>query len=242
MREREDFVRKIAEKNPKKIVDLGCGPGIWLDLIRRHVDPGCNLVGVDSDHEAIVQANLLLNSDGNRKCELLCLDIEEDIESLPKADIFMAFNIFPYIKDMEKFLRLIRGKISENGALVVRQYDGANMRFGPMNQIHRQAIELSLQSALLGSRQFRHYDLDHVYSNIMKSPYKNKFIGFELFERSHPYPEEFIEYFDNSLRWAMNYLGDDASQHLWEWRSKLGTMCDAAPSYFTEVDLVAWLS
>jgi hypothetical protein len=58
-----------------------------------------------------------------------------------------------------------------------------------------------------------------------------------------PYPPEFQSYLVNTIEWTRKYISDEARERLDAWclTTSQGSS-SAVPSYFMEVDLVAWLS
>jgi hypothetical protein len=99
------------------------------------------------------------------------------------------------------------------------------------------------QASVAGSGQFKHYDLDRVFKSIASSPFDTKAIDFEVFRRVAPYPPEFQSYLLNTIEWTRRYISDEARARLdaWYLTTRHGSTT-GAPSYFMEVDLVAWLS
>lgn len=236
--ERKAFAEKLTEYKPKTIVDLGCASGLWLDVFDKVVPNDCAFIGIDSDEEILELAKKRSRS-WDRNSSFMKLDIESQASLIPTADLTLAFNIFPYIKDLTHFLKTLSNRCP-CGALAVRQYDGASIRFGPMPTDKRQAIESSLRVATENSKKFRHYDLDRTYEALNNSSYKNKSYSFELFERTSPFPEDFIPYYRNMLQWTCDHISDSSAQYLSRWLDEDADYC--MKRYFFEVDLVAVLS
>ncbi len=241
MPERERFARSILNCEPKRIVDLGCGPGLWLELLNGLVSEDCEFIGIDSDNAAIDEARIRANG-WSRKVQFLELDIEKQLDEIPEADLFLAFNVFPYLTNSAIVLDAIRLRLCRSGLLVLRQYDGALLRFGPLDQTKRSRLDNSLQASILGSDEFRHYDLDFVFQAVGASRFQKKEIKFELFQRTAPYPPEFVEYLTNTVEWTIAHTAEDISEELRQWLSQNKQTAFQSPSYFIEVDMVTWLS
>lgn len=240
--ERKAFAHLICKRSPTRIVDLGCGTGLWLDLLAEKLDPQCELVGVDTDRYNLDKASERLSRWPHKK-KFELFDIDEGADKLPEADVFLAFNIFPYIKNLQGLLASIRSKLRPGGCLIVRQYDGALLRMGPMESRDRQLIDISLMTSIMGSSQFKHYDLDRVFETLTRSDFPECSIDFEVFRRVSPYPPEFKKYFLNTVEWTRKYVSDDAGERLKYWiEPRSDGVSEKHPSYFVEVDLVAWLS
>lgn len=235
--ERTTFAKRLATFCPKSVVDLGCASGLWLELLDKFLPTECEFIGIDSDPESLNMAESKSRL-WKRKTSFLRLDLEKDALQIPAADITLAFNIFPYINDLDSFVNTLSLRYPR-GTLVVRQYDGASIRFGPMATAERQKMELDLRIATEKSQKFHHYDLDRTFRALRKSTYEFADYGFELFERVSPFSDDFIPYYKETLEWTCQQLSDAAAERLCKWIEIDPTMADR---YFYEVDLVALLS
>lgn len=235
--ERNAFAKRLAELHPKKIVDLGCATGLWLELLNNILPNDCEFIGIDSDEEAIIKA-VDRSKSWARKVSFLQLDIEEDVDSIPSGDITLAFNIFSYIENIDKFLNALAAR-TPRGILAVRQYDGASIRFGPMPTSIRQKIEQDLHIATGYSQKFRHYDLDRTFTALQNSPYETCNYNFELFQRISPFEQDFIPYYTGTMLWTIEHISESSAQYLIKW---MNDDINIKERYFFEVDLVALLS
>lgn len=235
--ERQAFANKLATLNPKKIVDLGCATGLWFELLDQTLPNDCEFIGIDSDANSLDIA-IKRSKLWNRKSSFLQLNLEEDASQIPAGDLTLAFNIFPYINDLNSFLNVLSLRIPR-GFLAIRQYDGASIRFGPMPTFERQKMEVSLRVATENSQKFHHYDMDRTFEAIHKSAYKHFECNFELFERTSPFSQDFIPYYREMLLWTCQHLSDNCAQYLRDWINAEPQITDR---YFYEVDLVALLS
>lgn len=235
--ERTAFAKMLASLNPKSIIDLGCATGLWLEIFNQILSSECEFVGIDSDRESLELAAKRSES-WQRKTSFMCLDIERDANLIPSGDLTLAFNIFPYVSSTESLLNVLASRVPR-GTLAVRQYDGASIRFGPMPTSSRQRLEANLRVATESSQRFRHYDLDRTFDALQCSHYSQKDIGFELFERSSPFSDDFLPYYKESLDWTRSLLSEEVGGDFDEWINSDHHM---ANRYFYGVDLVALLS
>lgn len=235
--ERIAFAKMLAELTPKSIVDLGCATGLWLEVLNEYMPEDCEFVGIDADDEVLRIASEK-SKKWKRKVTFLKMDLEKDVCRIPSSDITLAFNIFPYIQNLDNFLNILSNRVPK-GKLIVRQYDGASIRFGPMPTAERQRMESDLRLSTEGSQKFKHYDLDRTFSSIYRSNYTNIKCSFELFERTSPFPESFIPYYNGTLDWTLQNLSESSATKLKKWINQGDQLSNR---YFFEVDLVAILS
>lgn len=239
---RSNFVKAICNnQNIQSIVDLGCGPGLWLDLFNRYLPEYVEFIGMDSDLHAIDIARKR-SEKWNRKKRFIADDFSLNLEKIPVTDLILAFNIFSYLGNPEEVLLALRSRLSPNGRLVIRQFDGATIRFGPLDQKNRIEIETSLYSSVGISDQFHYYDLDRVYSILSSSSFKEKKIYFEKFEAISPYSAEFSTYFTNTIDWIAEHVSEHSKNELNDWTTKYLCKDTESGSYFSALDLVAILS
>lgn len=238
LKERTAFALQLAQYKPQSIVDLGCASGLWLELLDKYMPDNCTFIGIDSDKAALTIA-YEKSRHWKHESSFIQLNIEDDVSKIPSADLTLAFNIFPYIKNLDKFIAALSSRVPK-GKLVIRQYDGASIRFGPMDTHERQKIEVSLRVATEGSQRFRHYDMDRTFEALYKSNYTNIDSSFELFERTAPFDTSFIPYYEEMLNWTCDHISEQASEYLKLWLSK--DPKHTMPRYFYEVDLVTFVS
>ncbi|WP_288147302.1 class I SAM-dependent methyltransferase [Thomasclavelia cocleata] len=237
LQERTEFVKKNIKSTDKIVIDIGCGSGLWMELFASFLSEDCRLIGVDSDEKALEKAKLRM---GNSNCHssFINCNVEDKVLDLPKADLILLFNMSCYIKNLDIFLEKLRMRLTSNGRIIVRQYDGSNIRIGPMEEKVRKLIDNSLFSSLYSSSEFHHYDLDRVFEAIGKSSFSNKKIEMETYFKKTPYTKEVLEYLEEHIRWTSNYISEKAKMELQKWMKKQFY----SNSYCSEVDLIAILS
>ncbi len=203
-------------------------------MFDEYLPSDCSFVGIDSDEESLNIAKER-SKKWNRESSFMILDLETNANDIPPCDLTLAFNIFPYIKDLDRFVDILSRRVPR-GILAIRQYDGASIRFGPMPTKSRQTIECDLRLSTENSSIFKHYDMDRTFECLKKSKYSINEYDFELFKRISPFPEEFLPYYTETLKWTAEHISEKSSNYLLEWLEN-DTM-----RYFYEVDLVAILS
>lgn len=166
------------------------------------------------------------------------IDIESQADLIPSADLTLAFNVCCFVNEIECFLETL-AKRAPRGVVAIRQYDGATLRFGPMNTPDREVIDQALRTALEGTVDYKHYDIDRVFAAINDSIFSDRVVEFELFARAAPFPDDFLDYYNGTLNWTIDHLPPDAASLLRGWTASARP--DVA-RYFLEVDLVALLS
>ncbi|MCR9219918.1 MAG: class I SAM-dependent methyltransferase [Alphaproteobacteria bacterium] len=108
-------IRPIAEhaRPGDTIVDIGCGAGDLLGLIREHGDPSWRLVGVDFSNDAVSRARA-------KDLEV----IEGRIEALPEASleqvgVFVMNQLIEHVEDPGEVLRSCARMLRPGGVLIM---------------------------------------------------------------------------------------------------------------------------
>lgn len=232
--ERTAFAKKLASLDPKSVVDLGCGPGFWLEVLNSALPRECALVGVDSDMEALEMASERAKS-WDRETRFVQCDIAQDFQRVPSAEMYLMFNMLPYLPDPGALIQHV-AESPDFRYLVVRQYDGSQLRFGPLEPSVRNDLDRELFTSVGSITEFQHYAMDQAYQEIQSSTLNVRSMYFETTQRLAPFEPEFAEYLDGTVDWVRERVSSRSAAKL---PSSLST---SESGYFLGVDLVAFLS
>lgn len=113
-----DFIlRRVREKNPAEVVDIGCGDG---RLTRELSFTGSikRLLGIDFSRKAIGLARAM-NAD-RAEIEFRALDITQTME-IPPFDLCVLMEVFEHIPldECEKFMGGVRASLKTGGSLLI---------------------------------------------------------------------------------------------------------------------------
>jgi SAM-dependent methyltransferase len=237
--ERLAFAQSLASYKPNRVLDLGCGTGLWLDLLDCVLPRDCEIIGIDSDEHALAVARER-STRWQRASHFEVRDLDTDRRDLPAADLTLAFNLLSYLREPDMLLTEL-AESERHQRAVIRQYDGATLRFGPLPPYLRSLIDSSLAASLLRSQEFHYYMLDDLTPMLEGSSFQRRDVDFELFARYGPFSQAFLPYFYATLDWFTSILSDTAREQLLEWID-MWRQGDTRGFYFFEVDLVAVLS
>ena len=106
----KDF-RKLAGSGKKKILDVGCGEGRFLSLLKEYGDPVWELVGLDLDEKAAE----LCRRKGFR-CETARI---EDFAKREKFDVIIMFQLIEHVDNPRLVIESMRGMLTPGGILVL---------------------------------------------------------------------------------------------------------------------------
>jgi 2-polyprenyl-3-methyl-5-hydroxy-6-metoxy-1,4-benzoquinol methylase len=112
----------LRKRRINRVLDLGCGLGIWGFLIRTYVSPDAQITGLDISAETLKRI---------QKLHLYDNVILSDATTIELTDVFDAILLVEFLhglKDQDKFLEKLEGKLAKNGILIVAGPSDLKMR------------------------------------------------------------------------------------------------------------------
>lgn len=110
-----DLVNRIADINPNRILDIGCGPGNSTDRLAKQF-PNADILGVDFSEDMLKEARTTYPE---LRFEHSC--IPDDLDKLDgKFDLIFSNACIHWIPNHESLLPAIFDKLSDGGTLAVQ--------------------------------------------------------------------------------------------------------------------------
>ncbi|MEO7020627.1 MAG: methyltransferase domain-containing protein [Ktedonobacteraceae bacterium] len=128
--ERERMIQDLHLKDGARVVDAGCGPGLWSPLLARAIGSRGRIIGVDLSAEALVTARQRGRDqwyEGRVKYK------QSSMEHLPVASgsvhtIFSA-NVSQYLPEPVETFATLGRYLLPGGQLVIKDIDFGTLRF-----------------------------------------------------------------------------------------------------------------
>jgi len=119
---RRQLVRAALRAQPgERILDIGCGPGFYVDELREEVGPQGSVVGLDRSPQMLAVATGRCQGRGN------VLFREGEATSLPvddwSFDAALAVQVLEYVANVDEALLEMRRVLKPDGRLVVWDID-----------------------------------------------------------------------------------------------------------------------
>lgn len=109
------ILEKLLLKDEEKILDAGCGPGYYLELISKIISPKTKLVGLDLDEEALKTARKRVGMKVElKKGNIYHLPFSENI-----FDWVILSEVLEHLEDDKKTLREVYKVLKPGGHLLI---------------------------------------------------------------------------------------------------------------------------
>jgi trans-aconitate 2-methyltransferase len=109
-----DLVNRLEVESPRRIIDIGCGPGNSTVILRERW-PDAHVVGLDSSHSMLEKAKAKYPG-----CEWRLMDAAGDLSSLGAFDVVFSNAALQWIPDHETLLPNLYAQLSPGGVLAVQ--------------------------------------------------------------------------------------------------------------------------
>ena len=109
-----DLAQRIADKNPRTVLDIGCGPGNSTAVLKSTF-PAARIVGIDSSPEMIEKAKASCTDIEFKLC-----DIAADMEKLESYDVIFSNACLQWVPDHKELIPALFGKLNDGGVLAVQ--------------------------------------------------------------------------------------------------------------------------
>jgi SAM-dependent methyltransferase len=159
----EDSARKSVEIimdyfKPKRVIDFGCGPGIFL---REFEKRGVKILGIDGSKHA--RDNAVIDKD-----KILLMDLRKDIEIKEKFDLTICFEVAEHLDN--KYSKNLVKNVTKNSDIIL--FTAAKKGQGGTDHVNEQKPEFWVR--LFRERNF--YLDESITSELKNKMFKTKII------------------------------------------------------------------
>jgi len=151
-----DLISRIEKDNPKRIIDIGCGPGNSTRELKKRWE-NAHIIGLDSSQSMIEKAKM-----DYPELEFIVCDASGDLSSLGLFDIVFSNAAIQWIPDHKELLGKFFSMLNNNGVLAIQV---PNTTYMPISvAVHKTAAEERWQTKFKNMNEGLHYkDLGYYY-------------------------------------------------------------------------------
>lgn len=222
IKERSRMINDLNLKPGDKVLDLGCGPGLWTIMIAEKVKPNGKVIGIDICKELLEYAEKNIRKNPLKK---IIKFQQNDFNDLPfednTFDVVFFGNCFAYVTNPMQVLEEQKRIVKDGGRIIAKDFDGAIIIFHPINPYLSAKV---LGATARGIEQnppepfFNNYTGRNLNGFFKKAGFKNISTKSYAIQKLAPLTSE-----------AKRYITGNA-----EWYAKIGT------PYLSETDLHEW--
>ena len=203
-----DLINRIILENPKRIIDLGCGPGNSTQALRRRW-PNASVVGLDNSPQMIETAKQTYPEGIWEVGDAESWTVRELV------DLVFSNAMLQWLPDHARLCRHMFDQVADGGALAVQlpyHYD---------SPLHREIIEVSKDPAWNGRMQSARTALTREPASLYYDTLQSVASRVDLWETTYHHvvagPEAVVEWFRGTgLRPFLEALLSDDERHHFE--------------------------
>lgn len=109
-----DLVMKIEYENPKRIIDIGCGPGNSTNVLKARW-PQAEIIGLDNSKTMLDDAKLKYSG-----IDWICADASGDLTNIGKFDVIFSNAAIQWMSEQDLLIKKLYGMLNDNGVLAVQ--------------------------------------------------------------------------------------------------------------------------
>ncbi len=114
-----------------KVLDLCCGPGLFIPHLLELVGPTGHVTGFDRDPISLDAAHQRLKAQPHKNWDLRQGAMEEEILSLKGYDVVLLFNSIGYFSNPSEIISLIANSLRPGAVIIVKDFDLESFFFHP---------------------------------------------------------------------------------------------------------------
>lgn len=139
--EREEMIQDLHLQRGSRVVDAGCGPGLWTPLLARAIGPRGHIIGVDLSAEALVTAQQRSRGEWYERQVSYKQGSMEHLP-VPYGSIHAIFsaNVSQYLPEPVETFAAIGRYLLPGGRLAIKDIDFGTMHFSTVDTELQQRV------------------------------------------------------------------------------------------------------
>lgn len=207
--DRQEIMRKLDIQPGDHVLDLGCGPGLWSQLLADAVGPSGRIVGIDFDNYLLAYAGKITReSHPGHDISFRQMDFSDIGELDETFDVVFFSNCFCYLPDPSAMVERMKQTARPGGRIIGRNWDGEPFLLSPMDVGLLSLVQHHLVRATEDRSEgapLDHY-FDHYFGRKMPGMFRRQ--GFRhvtcdthVIERSGPADSDLAAYIRTNGEW-----------------------------------------
>lgn len=126
-------INSLSIPRGARVLDLCCGPGLYMPRLLDMVGPDGHVTGADQDPISLDSAHARLSAQPHRNWELKHARLEELLPQVGAFDVVLIFNSIGYFDDPLAIIRSIATALQPGSKVIIKDFDLEGFFFQPRN-------------------------------------------------------------------------------------------------------------
>ena len=114
-----------------KVLDLCCGPGLFIPHLLDLVGPRGHVTGLDRDPISLDAAHQRLKAQPHQNWDLHHISLQEESFDMEEYNVVLLFNSIGYFPDPISVIRMIAKQLQPGAVIIVKDFDLESFFFQP---------------------------------------------------------------------------------------------------------------
>lgn len=231
-----------------KVLDLCCGPGLFIPHLLELVGPAGHVTGLDQDPVSLDDAHQRLKAQPHQNWDLRHGDLEEQITALTDYDVVLLFNCIGYFPNPFDIVALIAKMLHPGAVIIVKDFDLESFFFYPR--------DTSMWSELITSAKLKNDGENPIsFDNFFGRKVHTLYQAYEFREHTNetwtqlmtfPFNRFETEYIWRNIECLLQQSGDDCPPHVTDYFKRLFFPPDQkffsySDAMFVEIEYLTYL-
>ena len=203
--ERSQMIAELNLKPGNQVLDLGCGPGLWTQMLAEQVKPNGQVIGLDLSKDLIkfakrrLRKNSLRNIIKFQQGNFYYVPFSNDF-----FDVVFFGNCFAYVTDPMRVLEEQKRVTKKGGRIIAKDFDGAIIIFHPIDPYLSAKILTATAKGLQEKppdQFFNNYTGRKLHGHFLKAGLKDVSTKSYAIQKLAPLTPEAKRYITGNAKW-----------------------------------------
>lgn len=231
-----------------RVLDLCCGPGLFMPLLLDLVGPTGHVTGVDQDPILLDAAHRHLSTQKHKNWDPRHSSLEGYVEECGRFDYVLLFNSLGYFSDPIETVRTLGTAMRAGAALLIKDFDTESLFFHPRDALAwSELMHVALSNdGDRGRVAFRNFFGRHLHTIGRRDPFGECKSWTWTQSMRHPFDEFQTRYIAGVVDCVLGQAGDRCSPSVSKYFSETycaeGPFFDDPQSIFVETEFLTLLT
>ena len=217
---RSELAASLPINAGDRVLDIGCGTGVWTFLMSDIIGNDGNILGIDLDDQALQLAEQRRTL--HHHADTICFNKKDamNIKSRQKFDVITLFNTLCYLPEPEVLLAKLTRLLTPGGRLIVKDSDLGSDFFWPVDVelYHRLMGQITNRGSIQNDVFYDPFFARRLPGLIKSSGYRDIESISQSFSFTYPFDEKQMTYISANANMIADHaaaIGDHEGAKKW---------------------------